>query len=68
MKNEEFGKAIELLADKATLAEYNDLAIVLYAYLGSEKVGMSSDFARHCQIFVRKRLKEINLYKNRRNN
>ena len=67
MKDQEFEDVITLLADKAKLAEYNDLAIVLYTYLGSKKLGMSSDFARHCQRFAEIGAKEIELFKNRRN-
>ena len=48
MTDKEFEETIKLLADKAKLAEYNDLAIVLYTYLGSKHVGMGSEFARHC--------------------
>ena len=68
MKDKEFEETIKLLADKAKLAEYNDLAIVLYTFLGSKHGGMSSDFARHCQDFAKYGAKEIELYKNRRNN
>ena len=68
MKNKEFEETIKLLADKAKLAEYNDLAIVLYTYLGSKHMGMSSDFARHCQTFAEEGAKEIEMYENRRNN
>ena len=68
MKDKEFEEVIKLLADKAKLAEHNDLAIVLYTYLGSRHMGMSSDFARHCQAFAEEGAKEIALYKNRGNN
>ena len=68
MKDKEFEDVIKLLADKAKEAEYNDLAIVLYTYLGSEKVGMSSEFARHCQAFAEEGAKEIEMILNRRNN
>ena len=68
MKNKEFEEVVENLADKAKLAQYNDLAIVLYTYLGSKKMGMGSDFARYCQVFAREGSKEIELFKNRRNN
>jgi len=68
MKEEEFEDVITVLADKAKLAEYNDLAIVLYTYLGSRKLGMSSDFARHCQKYAELGSKEIKLFMNRRNN
>jgi len=68
MKDKDFENAIKTLADKAKLAEYNDLAIVLYTYLGSKKIGLSSDFARHCQTFAEEGAKEIEMHLNRRNN
>jgi len=60
-------KGIEELAEDAKLEGNNDLAIVLYTYIGSEKLGMSSDFARYCQLFAREGIKEIEGRKNRRN-
>ena len=68
MKDKEFEEVIELLADKAKLAEYNDLAIVLYTYLGSKKIGLGSDFARCCQSFASKSLEEVKMFENRKNN
>ena len=68
MKNKELEETIEVLADKAKAAGYNDLAIVLYTYLGSKKVGMSSEFARYCQTFAREGANEIKLFMNRKNN
>ena len=68
MTDKEFQEVTENLADKAEKAGYNDLAIVLYTYLGSEKVGMGSDFARYCQVFAREGAKEIEMFKNRGNN
>ena len=68
MKNKEFEETIENLADKARLAEHNDLAIVLYTYLGSRKVGLSSDFARYCQTFAKEGVKKIEIHQNRKNN
>ena len=68
MKNKEFEKVIELLADKAKRAEHNDLAIVLYTYLGSKKVGMGNEFAKHCQTCASAGIKQIELHINRRNN
>ena len=59
---------IELLAKKAEREENNDLAIILYTYLGSKHVGMGSEFARYCQTFAEEGIKEIETYKNRRNN
>jgi wyosine [tRNA(Phe)-imidazoG37] synthetase (radical SAM superfamily) len=55
------------LAEKAKAEDNNDLAIVLYTYLGSEKLGMSSDFARYCQVFAREGIKEVKGRINRRN-
>ena len=68
MTNKEFEEVIETLAHKAKLAEYNDLAIVLYTYLGSKHVGMGSEFARYCQNYAREGAKEIEMHLNRRNN
>ena len=68
MKNKEFEEVIETLADKARLAEYNDLAIVLYTYLGSRKIGLSSDFARYCQAFAKEGSKKIEIHQSRKNN
>ena len=68
MKDKDFENVIKTLADKAKLAEYNDLAIVLYTYLGSKKVGMGSDFARHCQTYAKETAKDIELFNNRKNN
>tara|TARA_Y100000310_G_scaffold344470_1_gene457408 strand:+ start:4770 stop:4964 length:195 start_codon:yes stop_codon:yes gene_type:complete len=56
------------LAEEAKLVGENDLAIVLYTYLGSKHVGMSSDFARNCQAFAREGARQIKLFKNRKNN
>ena len=56
------------MIQETLLAEYNDLAIVLYVYLGSEKVGMSSEFARHCKTFAKEGIKEIEMHLNRKNN
>jgi hypothetical protein len=58
---------IEELAEDAKLEGNTDLAIVLYTYLGSEKLNMSSDFARYCQLFALEGIKEIEGRKNRRN-
>ena len=59
---------IEQLAEDAKAEGNSDLAIVLYVYLGSEKVGMGSEFARYCQEFAREGIKQIELNRNRRNN
>ena len=57
----------EVLAEEAKAEGNTDLAIVLYTYLGSEKLNMGSDFARHCQLFAREGIKEIEGRKNKRN-
>ena len=59
---------IEILAKKAKREENNDLAIVLYTYLGSKHVGMGSEFARYCQAFAKEGAKEIEMHLNKRNN
>ena len=59
---------LEQIAEEAKAKGNNDLAIVLYVYLGSEKLGMSSDFARYCQVFAKAGITEIQEHKNRRNN
>ena len=56
------------LAEEAAASGENDLAIVLYTYLGSKHVGMGSDFARYCQTFAKEGIKELEMHKNRRNN
>ena len=61
-------KELTEMAKNAELLGKNDLAIVLYTYLGSKHVGKGSDFARYCQTFAREGLKEVKMYKNRRNN
>lgn len=61
-------KELEELAEEAKLVGENDLAIVLYTYLGSKHVGMGSDFARYCQTFAEEGIRELNMYKNRGRN
>jgi hypothetical protein len=59
---------LETIADEAEALGNRDLAIVIYTYLGSKKVGMGSEFARYCQDFAREGIKQIEFHKNRRNN
>jgi hypothetical protein len=61
-------KELEKIADKALSEGNNNLAIVLYAYLGSEKGGVGGLYAEHCQEFCKKGLKEIDKINNMRNN
>ena len=58
---------LEILAEEAKARGNTDLAIVLYVYLGSEKLGMSSDCARYCQTFAKEGIKQVEERQNRRN-
>ena len=59
---------IEILARKAEREGNNDLAIVLYTFLGSRKTYMDKEFATYCQDWAKKRVKEIDQFRNRKNN
>jgi hypothetical protein len=61
-------KELKEKAEESKLLGNNDLAIVLYTYLGSKHLNMSSDFARHCQSFAKKGVEEIDMNSNRENN
>ena len=61
-------KELEEVADKSLSEGNNNLAIVLYGYLGAHKAGMGSLYAEHCQEFCKRGLKEIDEFNNRRNN
>ena len=58
---------LEAIAVQAKEEGNNDLAIVIYVYLGSNKLGLSSDFARYCQVFAKTGIEEIQGRQNRRN-
>ena len=60
-------EALSALAEEARSQGENDLAIVLYTYLGCKHVGMDSEFARYCQTFAKEGIKEIEKIKLRRN-
>lgn len=61
-------KELENLADEANITGDNNLAIVLYTLLGARKTHMDKELAIHCQDWAKKRIKEIKLLKNRKNN
>jgi|TARA_B110000196_G_C21019247_1_gene601913 hypothetical protein len=61
-------KELEERAEEAKLLGDNDLAAVLYTYLGSKHAGMGSEFARYCQTFAKEGVKEIEMYNSSRNN
>ena len=60
-KNKEgpLDKALKQMADECKSRGENNLAIVLYAYLGSKKVGLDGLYAEHCQDFAKSGLKAI---------
>ena len=59
MKDETLEMIIEELADECRDNGQNNLAIVLYSYLGSKKAGVDSIFAKHCQGFAKTGVKMI---------
>lgn len=46
----------------------NNLAIVMYVFLGSRKVGLDGYFAKHCQEFAKEQMPEIQKALKRENN
>ena len=52
----------QTLKEIARSCEASDpnLAIILYAYLGSKKAGLDGLYAKHCQDFAKSGLKIIN--------
>ena len=67
-REETLETVLEDMADECRVAGQNNLAIVLYSYLGAEKCGMDGFFAKHCQEFAKNGAKEIKKAQNRRNN
>ena len=61
-------KRLEELADEANIKGDNNLAIILYTLLGSRKVYMDSALATHVQDWAKERAKDIEFFKNRKNN
>ena len=59
---------LEAMADEANITGDANLAIVLYTFLGSRKTYMDKEFAAHCQDWAKKRVKEIDQFRNRKNN
>jgi hypothetical protein len=68
MKDKELGEIIEELADEAKSAGYNDLAVVLYTFLGAKEARMSKSFTKYCQRFARRAVNKIKLDQNKKNN
>lgn len=61
-------KELEILADKANIAGDNNLAIVLYTFLGARKCHMDEKFATYCQDWAKRRSEELKQFQNRENN
>ena len=59
---------LEEMADEANITGDSSLAIVLYTFLGSRKTYMDKEFASYCQDWAKKRVKEIDQFRNRKNN
>jgi hypothetical protein len=61
-------KILEDLADEANAKGDNNLAIVLYTFLGARKTYMENELAVHNQNWARRRSEELKQFKNRKNN
>ena len=61
-------KIVEDLADEANSKGDNNLAILLYTFLGARKTHLDYELAIHCQDWAKNRIKEIKLFDNRGNN
>lgn len=58
---EEFAKALKESGE-------NNLAIIMYSYLGSRRIGLDGYFAKHCQEFVKEQMPELQKTLKRKNN
>ena len=67
-EEETFESTLEEMADVLKEEGENNLAIVLYTYLGSRKIGLDGFFAKHCQEFAKKGSGEIKKHLKRKNN
>ena len=59
---------LEEIAHECKASGRNNLAIVIYSYLGSKKAGLDSLFAAHCQDFARSGIETIKDFNARENN
>ena len=59
---------LENLADEANITGDNNLAIVLYTFLGARKSYMDKELAIYVQDWAKRRVKEIDQFKSRGNN
>ena len=69
MKNKKISEEkLKQLAARAQSLGDNNLAIVLHVFLGARATYMDSNLAEHCQEWAKKRMEEIEQFKNRKNN
>ena len=67
-KEETLEDSLKEMAKACKESGENNLAIVLYTYLGSRKIGLDGFFAKHCQEFAKEQLPEIQKTLKRKNN
>jgi hypothetical protein len=67
-KEETLDDTLKEMAEALKEHGENNLAIVLYTYLGSRKIGLDGFFAKHCQEFAKEQLPEIQKTLKRKNN
>lgn len=67
-KEDPLEDSLEEMAKACEESGENNLAIVLYTYLGSRKMGLDGYFAKHCQEFAQKSCNDINKHLKRKNN
>ena len=67
-KEETLDDTLEGMAAACEKSGENNLAVVLYTYLGSRKIGLDGYFAKHCQEFARKGSENIKKHLKRGNN
>ena len=64
MSNDE----LEKIADEANIKGDNNLAIVLYTFIGARNVSLDGALAESIQNWARQRVREINSFKRNENN
>ena len=67
-RKETIEDVLEELAISLKESGENNFAIVVYAYLGSRKIGLDGYFAEHCQRFCKDQMPEIKKASKRKNN
>ena len=67
-KEETIEDVLEQMAEALKEAGENNFAIVMYAYLGSRRIGLDGYFAKHCQEFAKEQMPEIKKALKRKNN